>query len=176
MIPHQPFPKQRRVTKLYQVGYRVVVTASPRDIERQVKLGATEVVDYKDADAVAKLRSLGPYKYLFTASGDAASQKAMASLLEPTGGSFASVLPGAVELPSNVKLIYTAFSQAAQQEEHFEWRDWWYQEYLPKVLSEGLVEPVQFTKVEGGLLALQQASQDVFDGKIRGKLVINPQE
>ena len=141
-----------------------------------MKLGATEVVDYKDADAVAKLHSLGPYKYLFTASGDAASQKAMASLLEPTGGSFASVLPSTIELPPHVKLTYTAFSQAAQKEEHSEWRDWWYQQYLPNVLSEGLVGPVSFTKVEGGLLALQQASQDVFDGKIKGKLVINPQE
>ena len=85
--------------------------------------------------------------YLFTASGDAASQKAMASLLEPTGGGFASVLPSAIDLPSNIKLTYTAFSQAAQKEEYSEWRDWWYQEYLPKVLSEGLVEPVTFTKV-----------------------------
>lgn len=141
-----------------------------------MKLGATEVVNYKDADAVAKLHSLGPYKYLFTASGDEASQKAMASLLTPIGGSFASVLPGTVELPPNVQLTYTAFSQAAQKEEYAEWRDWWYQQYLSKVLSEGLVEPVGFTKVQGGLLALQQASQDVFDGKIRGKLVVNPQE
>ncbi|EUC27879.1 hypothetical protein COCCADRAFT_41509 [Bipolaris zeicola 26-R-13] len=159
-----------------QAGYTVVVTASPRDVERQTKLGASEVVNYKDTDAVAKLRSLGPYKYLFTASGDAASQSALASLLEPTGGSFASVLPGAVELPANVNLIYTAFSQAAQKEEYSEWRDWWYQEYLPRVLSGGLVEPVRFTKVQGGLSALQHSSQDVFDGKVKGKLVIDPQE
>ncbi|EMD94559.1 hypothetical protein COCC4DRAFT_54262 [Bipolaris maydis ATCC 48331] len=159
-----------------QAGYTVVVTASPRDVERQMKLGASEVVNYKDTDAVAKLHSLGPYKYLFTASGDAASQSALASLLDSTGGSFASVLPSAVELPSNVKLIYTAFSQAAQKEEYSEWRDWWYQEYLPKVLSGGLVEPVRFTKVQGGLSALQQASQDVFDSKVKGKLVIDPQE
>lgn len=159
-----------------QAGYTVVVTASPRDVERQMKLGASEVVNYKDTDAVAKLRSLGPYKYLFTASGDAASQSALASLLESTGGSFASVLPSAVELPSNVNLIYSAFSQAAQKEEYSKWRDWWYQEYLPKVFSGGLVEPVRFTKVQGGLSALQQASQDVFDSKVKGKLVIDPQE
>ncbi|EUC44401.1 hypothetical protein COCMIDRAFT_37760 [Bipolaris oryzae ATCC 44560] len=159
-----------------QAGYTVVVTASPRDVERQMKLGASEVVNYKDTDAVAKLRSLGQYKYLFTASGDAASQSALASLLESTGGSFASVLPSAVELPSKVSLIYAAFSQAAQKEEYSEWRDWWYQQYLPKVLSGGLVEPVRFTKVQGGLSALQQASQDVFDSKAKGKLVIDPQE
>jgi hypothetical protein len=34
---------------------------------------------------------------------------------------------------------------------------------------------MKFTNVEGGLSGLQQASQDVFDGKVKGKLVINPQ-
>jgi NADPH:quinone reductase-like Zn-dependent oxidoreductase len=145
-------------------------------LERQKKLGATEVIDYKAADVVDKLRKVGPYKYLFTASGDAVSQKALATLLEPSGGKFASVLPSTIELPPNVDIVYTAFSQAAQKEEYSEWRDWWYQRYLPDVLSNGLIESVKFTKVDGGLSAMQQASQDVFDGKVRGKLVINPQE
>ncbi|RMZ70799.1 alcohol dehydrogenase [Pyrenophora seminiperda CCB06] len=158
-----------------QVGFTVVTTASPRDNERQQKLGATHVVDYRAADVVDKLRQLGPYKYLFTASGDAASQKALATLVQPTGGKFASVLPSTAELPSNVDIIYDAFSQAAQKEQYSDWRDWWYQEYLPEVLSKGL-ESVKFTKVEGGLSALQQASEDVFNGKVKGKVVINPQD
>jgi NADPH:quinone reductase-like Zn-dependent oxidoreductase len=145
-------------------------------LERQKMLGATEVIDYNAADVVDKLREVGPYKFLFTASGDSVSQKALATLLEPTGGKFASVLPSTIELPPNVDMVYTSFSQAAQKEEHSEWRDWWYQQYLPDVLSKGRVEPVKFTKVDGGLSALQQANQDVFDGKVRGKLVINPQE
>ena len=164
------------ITNNCQVGHTVVATASPRDFERQQKLGVSAVVNYKDADAVEQLRALGPFKYLITASGDAGSQKAMASLLETTGGKFASVLPGTIELPANVDIVYTAFSQAAQKEEYADWRAWWYQDYLPKVLREALVEPVKFTKVDGGLPALQQASQDVFDGKVRGKLVIDPQE
>jgi NADPH:quinone reductase-like Zn-dependent oxidoreductase len=158
-----------------QVGYTVVVTASLRDIDRQKRIGASEVIDYKSAGVVEKLREHGPYKYLFTASGDAASQKALATLL-PNGGKFASVLPGAVELPQNVEVVYTAFSQAAQKEEYSNWRNFWYQEYLPEVLARNLVEPVKFTKVGGGLAAMQQASQDVFDGKVRGKLVVDPQE
>lgn len=160
-----------------QVGHEVIVTASPRDVERQKRLGASEVIDYKAADVIEQIRQFGPYKYLFTASGDPASQKALASLLIPTGGKFASVLPGKVdELPPNIEIVYTAFSQAAQQDNHSDWRAWWYQEYLPEVLSKGLVEPVKFTKVAGGLQALQQASQDVFDGKVRGKLVLDLQD
>jgi NADPH:quinone reductase-like Zn-dependent oxidoreductase len=151
------------------------VTASPRDNDRQKRLGAEAVFDYKSADVVKQLRQHGPYSYLFTASGDATSQRTLATLL-PNGGRFASVLPVAIELPSDVDIVYTAFSQAAQKEAYSDWRTWWYQKYLPEILTKGLVEAVNFTKVEGGLAALQQANQDIFDGKIRGKLVINPQE
>lgn len=158
-----------------QVGHTVIVTASPRDIERQKRLGASEVIDYKSADVVEQLRAHGPYKHLLTASGDAGSQKSMAALLA-NGGRFASVLPSGIELPPNLEIVYTAFSQAAQKEEYRNWRTWWYQTYLPEVLANGLVEPVKFTKVDGGLAALQQANQDVFDVKVRGKLVISPQE
>ena len=159
-----------------QVGHTVVATASPRDFERQKRLGVSELVDYKAADVVDQLRALGPYKYLFTASGDAVSQKALALLAGPNCGRFASVLPKATEMPADADVVYAAFSQAAQQAEYKSWRTWWYQDYLPEVLEKGLIEPIKFTKVEGGLSALQQASQDVFDGKVRGKLVINPQE
>lgn len=151
------------------------MTASPKDIDRQKRLGASMIVDYKAADAVDQLRKLGPYKYLFTASGDPASQKALASLL-PDGGKFASVLGGEVDLPSNVERVYKPFSQAAQRDENVEWRNWWYREYLPKVFQGNMVEPIRFTKVSGGLGALQKASKDVFEGKVRGKIIVNPQE
>jgi hypothetical protein len=134
------------------------------------------VLDYKSADVVKELRAFGPYKYLFTGSGDPASQKALASLLQPGGGQFGSVLGGEVELPSNVERVYRPFSQAAQQDEYNDFRTWWYSDFLPKVLQESLVEPVRFTKREGGLAVLQQASADVFEGKIRGKIIVNPQE
>lgn len=133
------------------------------------------MIDYKAADAVEQLRQLGPYKYLFSASGDPASQKALASLL-PNGGRFGSTLGGDVEMPANVERVYMPFSQAAQLDENHEWRDWYYGEYLPGVLHEGRVEPVDYTKVSGGLEALQQASKEVFEGKVRGKVIINPQE
>lgn len=133
------------------------------------------MVDYKAADTVEKLRKLGPYKYLFTASGDPTSQQALASLL-PDGGRFASVLGGDVELPSNVERVYKPFSQAAQFDENHEWRDWWYKDYLPEVLHKNLIDSVSYTKVTGGLGALQQASTDVFEGKVRGKVIVNPQE
>ncbi|CAO2652627.1 Nn.00g009100.m01.CDS01 [Neocucurbitaria sp. VM-36] len=110
-----------------QVGYKVIVTASPRDFGRQKNLGAFEVVDYKASDVLEQLRALGPYEYLFTASGDPLSQQTLAKLLESNGGKFASVLPATMGLPENVEIVYSAFSQAAQKDEYGEWRDWWYQ-------------------------------------------------
>ena len=154
----------------------MIVTASPRDNKRQISLGASEVIDYKAPDVAEQLRALGPYKYMITASGDAPSQKALAALLQPEGGRFASVLGGEVELPSNVERVYLAFSQVVQRDEHSEFRAWWYGEYIPKVLQQSLVDAVQFTKRDGGLAALQQASADIFEGKVRGKVVVNPQE
>lgn len=161
---------------MLQVGHTVVVTASPRDIERQIRNGASEVIDYKAADVVDRLRQSGPYQYMLTASGDPMSQKALASLLQPDGGRFASVLGGELSLPSNVERVYQAFSTAAQQEENGNFRDWYFGSYLPKVLQEKLVEGVKFTKVPGGLAALQQACVDVYENKVRGKLIINPQD
>ncbi|KAF2622462.1 oxidoreductase domain-containing protein [Macroventuria anomochaeta] len=160
------------------VGHTVICTASPRSTTYLTQLGASAVIDYKAADVLSQLCALGPFKYLMTASGDASSQQTIAELLRPSGGKFASVLPlsAGVELPSNVEVIYTAFSQAAQKDEYTEWRKWWYTSYLPSVLSSGSVSPVSYTHIEGGLSALQNASQDVFDGKVRGKVVISPQE
>ncbi|KAF2815753.1 GroES-like protein [Mytilinidion resinicola] len=158
------------------VGHTVIVTASARDTDRQKSLGASAVLDYKSPDIVEQLRPHGPFRYLFTGSGDPASQKALAALLQPAGGSFASVLGGDVELPENVTRVYLPFSQVSQKEEHAVFRDWWYGDYLPKVLTEGLVQPVKFEKREGGLGALWGATKEVFEGKIRGKVVLNPQD
>lgn len=146
-------------------------------MERQKKMGVSHVVDYKASDVVEQLQKLGPYKYILTASGDPASQKALGELLAPTGGKFASMSPKLADVPSNVELIYAAFSMIVHKgDEAAEWRNWWYQEYLQKVISGGLIEPVKFTKVEGGLASMQQACDDVFGGKTKGKLIVNPQD
>lgn len=158
------------------VGHTVIATASPRSSSTLHTLGADSVLDYSAADVVAQLAALGPYAYVLTASGDALSQSSISTLLQPAGGRFASVLPLSNTLPANVEIVYTAFSQAAQKDEYAEWREWWYGTYLPQVLSEESVEAVKYKKVEGGLKPLQSASQDVFEGKVRGKVVIDPQE
>lgn len=160
------------------VGHTVVATASPHSTPSLLALGASTVLDYHAPTILADLRAHGPFTYLMTCSGDVLSQSTIINLLSPTGGRFASVLPlgAGVDLPANVEIVYTAFSQAVQEEGHAAWRDWWYRTYLPSVLTSSTKSPIKFTKIDGGLSALQKASQEVFDGKVRGKIIIDPQE
>ena len=76
-----------------QVGHTVICTASPRSHPSLLALGASSVFDYKASDVLDQLRASGPFRYAMTASGDSAPQRAIAELLQPTGGQFASVLP-----------------------------------------------------------------------------------
>ncbi|KAF3039358.1 hypothetical protein E8E12_005991 [Didymella heteroderae] len=160
------------------VGHTVIATASPHSIPSLLGLGASTVLDYRSTTILADLRAHGPFTYFLTCSGDALSQRTIIDLLSPTGGRFASVLPlsTGVELPANVDMVYAAFSQAAQKNEYAAWRNWWYRTYLPSMLASSAASPVAFTKVDGGLLALQKASQEVFDAKVRGKVIIDPQK
>lgn len=165
-------PSARRLTRV------VIATASPRGFEHLKKLGATEILDYKSPSIIADLLALGPFKYMYTTSGDSASQQALATLLQPEGGKFASTLGGDVKLPENVERVYEFFGNVTQKEgSNFdEFAKWWYEEYLGKVITDRSVEPTTFTKVAGGLSALQSAGDAILEGKIRGKPIVNPQE
>jgi len=157
------------------VGHTVIATASPRDVTHLISIGANAVIDYHSPTIVEDIRSHGPFKFILNAVGNPESHMAIAALIYPPGGSYASVLP-AQNLPENVKAIYTSFSMSVQKDEHKEFRDWWYGEYFTKVLAEGKIEPPRSVKREGGLKVLQQASRDVFEGKVKEKVVIDPTE
>jgi NADPH:quinone reductase-like Zn-dependent oxidoreductase len=141
-------------------------------------LGASTVLDYKSPSIVQDLLALGPFKYMYTTSGDAVSQQALATLLQPEGGKFASTLGGDVKLPENVERVYEFFGNVTQKEgsNFAEFAKWWYGDYLGRVIADGSVEPTAFTKITGGLGALQAAADGILEGKIRGKPIVNPQE
>ena len=160
------------------VGYTVIATASPRASSHVQSIGASTVLDYKSPNIIEELRSLGPFKFMFTASGDPVSQNALAELLKPNGGKFASTLPKKVDLPDNVELIYNTFSATTQKEgpEFEKFAKWWYGEYLGKAITDHIIEPTPFQKRAGGLAAIQKAANDTLEGSVKAKLVINPQE
>jgi len=160
------------------VGYTVIATASPRGFAHLKSLGASQVLDYKSPTILDDLRAIGPFKYMYTTSGDPTSQQALASLLQPEGGKFASTLGGDVELPSNVERVYEFFGNVTQKEgaKFEEFAKWWYGEFLGKAIVDGSIEPTPITKVVGGLAALQAAADEMLEGRVKGKPVLNPQD
>lgn len=133
------------------------------------------MMDYKDEQIVSKLKALGPYDYVMTASGDAKGATAISDILQPEGGQFASTRPenNEMTLASNVKLLYDFFSMTTQKEENGDFTRWWYDEYLPMALAGGVV-PTPLEKRSNGLSGVQKACDDVLAGRSSKKLVLNP--
>lgn len=153
-----------------------MATASPRKFEYVRGLGASAVLDYKDDEIVSKLKSLGPYDYVMTASGDAKGANALSEILQPGGGTFASVRPQSdeMQLAGNVHLAYDFFSMTTQKPENAGFAEWWYHDYLPGALG-GIVTPTPWEKRPGGLNRIQEACTDVLEGRSPKKLVLDPQ-
>lgn len=155
----------------------VIATASPRGFDRLKNLGASTVLDYKSPSILEDLRALGPFKYMFTTSGDVTSQEALAALLQPKGGKFASTLGGNVKIPENVERVYEFFGNVTQKQgpQFEEFARWWYGDYLGKVITDGSIETTPINKITGGLGALEAAADEMLDGKIKGRPIVNPQ-
>lgn len=152
-----------------------MATASPHKFDYVRSLGASEVLDYKDEQIVEKLRELGPYDFIMTASGDAKGATAISDILQPAGGKFVSTRPKSEEmrLAANVSLLYDAFSMATQKEENATFTTWWYSHYLPMALAGG-VTPTPLEKRSSGLNGIQAACEDVLAGRSSKKLVFSP--
>lgn len=152
-----------------------MATASPRKFDYVRDLGASEVLDYKDEQIVKKLRELGPYDFVMTASGDAVGATAISEILQPAGGKFASTRPKSEEmhLAANVSLLYDFFSMATQKVENEAFTAWWYGDYLPTALAGG-VTPTPLEKRPGGLSGIQAACEDVAAGRSPKKLILSP--
>ena len=110
-----------------------------------------------------------------TASGDAKGANAISDILQPEGGAFASTRPKSDEmkLAGNVTLIYDFFSMTTQKPENADFTKWWYQDYLPVALA-GNVTSTPWERRSGGLTGIQEACQDVIEGRSSKKLVLNP--
>jgi NADPH:quinone reductase-like Zn-dependent oxidoreductase len=152
-----------------------VATASPGKFDYVRGLGASEVLDYKDDKIVEKLRELGPYDFVMTASGDAKGATAISDILQPAGGKFVSTRAKSDEmrLGDNVSLLYDFFSMATQKAENAAFTSWWYGDYLPAALAGG-VTPTPLEKRPGGLSGIQAACEDVLAGRSTKKLVLSP--
>jgi NADPH:quinone reductase-like Zn-dependent oxidoreductase len=153
----------------------VVATASPQKFDYVRNLGASEVLDYKNDQVVSRLRDLGPFNFIMSASGDPASATAISEILQPNGGRFVITRPqnDQMRLAGNVEYIYDSLAWATQKPENSAFSIWWYNEYLPAALN-GKVAPTPVEKRKGGLEGIQEACDDIIAGKHLRKLVLSP--
>lgn len=133
------------------------------------------MLDYSDEQIVSKLKQLGPFDIVMTASGDAKGAKILSDVMQPAGGVFVSTRPQSPEmdLAGNVSLIYDFLSMSTQKPENADFTNWWYREYLPLALA-GAVTPTPLEKRPGGLTAVQDACTDVLEGRSPKKIILNP--
>ncbi|KAK1453407.1 hypothetical protein CMEL01_05066 [Colletotrichum melonis] len=101
-------------------GYPVVTTCSPHNFDYVKNAGATYVIDYNDADVVAKLQTAAPtLSHVFDTIGNASSSATAAAALNGRPGVLCTVRPGKAnteKVPSNIKVtdvfVFTAFPTA----------------------------------------------------------------
>ncbi|KAF2762455.1 GroES-like protein [Pseudovirgaria hyperparasitica] len=96
-------------------GLTVLTTCSPRNFDLVKSLGADEVVDYNDADAVEKIKAFGQTDYVFDTIGTADSSEQSGLAIDGTG-TLCTVRPGKAlteKVPKGVKvtdvLVWTVF-------------------------------------------------------------------
>lgn len=89
-------------------GYDVVSTASPRNHEYVKALGAQEVFDHTDPEAIANISKKLESRTVagaFDCIGEETTTKASATILSQVGGGvLATVLPPPSDLPANVQV------------------------------------------------------------------------
>ena len=78
-------------------------------------------------------------------------------------------------IPQNVTRIFAPYSFAFEEAANREIARWFFDEYLPKGLENGLVIPTRQHVVEGGLAEVQSVLDMMMKGGVSGhKLVMDP--
>ncbi|OAL39197.1 hypothetical protein AYO20_01515 [Fonsecaea nubica] len=169
-------------------GYTVITTCSPRNFEYVKSLGASDVFDYKDAEAPAKIRALTDNK--LTLAWDTISEEssarfcadALSSSSHPGVLKYGSILQAKSprpEVESVTTLMYTIFGEpftfGPQQipavDEDFAYA----KKFLAVVedlLAQGKLRPHKERVGKGGLEGVLQGLQDMKDGKVSGEKLV----
>jgi NADPH:quinone reductase-like Zn-dependent oxidoreductase len=160
-------------------GYTVVTTSSPANKEFVQSLGPAVILDHTASNIADETASHGPYDAIFDAIGFPAVTDLIAPYLSSVGGgtyySFVPLTGSESPLPKDVQRVSQPFSFAMDEEKNHEFRDWFYNELLPKGLESGVIVPTREQWLEGGLAKAQEALDLMLAGKVSGrKLLLDP--
>ncbi|KAF9883577.1 hypothetical protein FE257_003176 [Aspergillus nanangensis] len=163
-------------------GYDVVTTSSPKNWQLVESREPTHIIDHTQSrdKVIAETQAHGPYVGYLEAIGSAEVTELMGELLSEKGGVFFSMSPTPVDgqLARNVEKKFFGYSEVLVSDpENQKARKWYMEEYLPEGLRNGNIFSNPILCVSGGLGAVQEALDLLYDGKVSGqKVVVNPQE
>ncbi|GES57182.1 alcohol dehydrogenase [Aspergillus terreus] len=163
-------------------GYDVVTTSSPHNQETVQARGPSYIIDHTQPrdKLLADIHAHEPYAGIFDAIGTSEVTELMGQLLAESGGLFFSTSPTPVDdqLPKNVEKKWSGYSEVLVSDpQNRDARKWYLEEYLPTGLHNGRIRSNPALHVPGGLEAVQEALDLLYDGKVSGKKVfVNPQE
>ncbi|MCJ1250091.1 hypothetical protein MMC30_007317 [Trapelia coarctata] len=162
-------------------GYTVVTTSSPQNREFVTSLGPAYIIDHTlpPADIVAELNAQGPYHKIFDTIGLPPVTDIMVEYLSSLGGgsynTFIPLLGSEKPIPENVERKFAPYSWAFEEDAHKHVAKWFYEEYVPQGLENGLIVPNRLEVIEGGLGKIQDALDLMLRGGVSGKkLVMDP--
>jgi len=158
-------------------GVKVIATASAQNHALVKSLGATEVVDYKDPDAVKKiteaLKAAGEFAGAYDAIGLPPARKLCADVMQNFGGGFIADVLNVEEgekLPDNVKTAM-CFAAAIQSQEPEVAQAVW-GKYVPEALANGTLKCKPDALVVGRGLENVQAALNKHKQGVSGKKVV----
>ncbi|EIN07436.1 zinc-binding oxidoreductase ToxD [Punctularia strigosozonata HHB-11173 SS5] len=172
-------------------GYRVVTTASPKNVELVKALGADVVVDYRDPEVSRKVREAtnGELHLGLDTFASAETQEASVRAFGPGRGKLIAILPvqesaRAIREDVEIKgtMLYTASrlpqsgptsmggQLPAASEDHRQVADW-----MPKItelLQKGLVKPNPVKLWPGGLDAVVEGFEYMKSGRLSAEKIV----
>ncbi|KAJ5732336.1 hypothetical protein N7493_003817 [Penicillium malachiteum] len=159
-------------------GYTVVTTSSPRNLDFVESLGADHIIDHTAAPKTIQdeLVHHGPYKAILDTIGSPPTSGVIMPYLASIGGGVYNALTPLIgDAPGNVQCRFASYGWDIENEEHPNFRRWFFEELLPKGLESGLVTPIRTQEIEGGLGNAQKALDMMANGAVSGrKLIMYP--
>ncbi|KAI0924688.1 hypothetical protein AcW2_005498 [Taiwanofungus camphoratus] len=177
-------------------GYKVVSTASPRNFELVKSLGADAVFDYKDPEAVSKIKAAtgDSVKAAFDTISLKDSQESSAHVIGPDGGRLVLVLAPVPEAKvrddvqithlSDVSnpdtLIYTSLGRTFSLSPKSHWpaspedraHMAAFLKKIPVLISQAKIIPNRIKLWEGGLSAVPDGLQYMREGKVSAEKIV----
>ena len=163
------------------LGFKVFTTASPKNHEYLKSLGATEVIDHRDPEAVSKLVALAkaagtPLQYGFDAIVEGNSAISSANALLASGGKGGKLVlsftwPEGHAKPDGIELSQTGAFRTGL--DLTELGSWLFNDYLPSAIKNKTIVPApKIQIVEGGIGAAQKAFDQLKAGVSATKVVV----